>query len=241
MSLPKDKTLIWVVNVFDRTWDLRVQIELLRLQYGTAIPIHVYCSAPGLVKGAEHADSVVIVDERDKTNGFRDAMRYTSKIGIGYDIVVSTHAKTWSTDYSAIDKILEKFVEEKSQFAFLDDSPRGAMCDDRADSMYCDLILSTGAMAGCLFYPDDSNRDFPERSLYKKMLENGARMQRIKHMNGGRLSNGDSGQFVFPKIDDGESKLLCGYMSETKWSLLKESNLGYYNHLSSIHEEWRKK
>lgn len=238
MGIPDKTSILWVVNVFDRVWDLRVQLELMRKHYGDSLKIHVYCSNSS-IRFAELADSVTCVNERDKTLGFRDAMRYTAHAGVGYDVVVSSHAKMWSTDYSDVDFMLKRFVDGRYQFAFLDDGPKGAMIDDRNDSMYCDLIVSTGAMAGCLYYPDDPTNDFPERTMYRKMRENSRATMKITHQNGGRMSNGDSGQFVFPMFDAGKSKLLCGYISETKWSLLKEASIASYDSVSSIYDEWK--
>jgi hypothetical protein len=226
-------SVLWVVNVFDRAWDLQVQLRLLRRHFGKRIDIHVYCSGP-LERGV--TDEIMVVGRTDdRQNGFRDALRYTAGAGMQYDVVVSSHAKAWATDYSVIESMIQRFWADGTQVAILDPGQRGCMMDDDKVGMYCDLIVVRGELSGLLYHRDDFHGLFPEKMAHRWILRHCASIKHIFH-NGGRLTNPSSGHFVFGSLDGSESELLCSYISDEKWGKLSDE---YRASVDDIFQRWR--
>lgn len=237
-GLPRETTALWVINVYDRFWELEVQLEIMRHTLAENFEVHVYCSGPVAPK----VGPLIHVAHRpsdSRQNGFRDAMRYTALAGVAYDLVVSTHAKTWPTDMFEIQRFLGQMVREDKQFLYLDDGPLGAMVTGKRDSMYCDFVAVPGELSSLLWSRKDFHRKFPEIIAYEHLLHHITRPMPITH-TGGRPVDGDSGKFIFSELGGNPSlELLCGYVSEEKFQRLKFKCPRTYSMVEDIHIRWK--
>jgi len=237
-GLPRGTTALWVINVYDRFWDLEVQLEIMRQTLVENFRVHVYCSGP-VAPNVGPLINVVHRPSDSRQNGFRDALQYTARAGTPYDLVVSTHAKTWATDMFEIQCLLGQMLREDRQFMYLDDGPRGAMMTGKRDSMYCDFLALPGELSSLLWSRKNFQREFPEVIAYEHMLHHITRPMPITH-TGGRLTNGDSGKFVFSELGgDPCLELLCGYVSEEKFQRLKLKCPRTYSMVEDIHTRWK--
>lgn len=108
--------IFWVVNVYGRLTELRIQTRLIRRYFGDRVKIMVFTTAeqnPGSFKTAE-TDIFVAAPNSGHHNGVRDSYNASvAHVTDDIDIVVTTHADCLFNDYSAVDAIIDKMLSTK--------------------------------------------------------------------------------------------------------------------------------
>ena len=109
----KGKRVLWAINVYDRIDQLKQQEEAIRQKYGRDIDILVFCNNTQIPHATYREDILITYGKNSGHHGgVKDAHNANLPHLKNYDIIISSHADCFFTDWNAPRVFVEKMLAD---------------------------------------------------------------------------------------------------------------------------------
>ena len=229
------KKILYTLNVFNRSVDLKIHLTLLRKEFGNEVIFATLCN--GDIKPSGLEDTFIKYPNRGHHEGTLDSIKLMTDLSNKFeaDIAVWAHAKSWWTDFKVIRNILENMEYNNYHLSMIDPLPLGALNDKVNRGWWCDwMAFDTELLyeAGPMIEHNDVG-DWTETQVerhYKNLVkkDNILIIPAITPIaqNGHRRTDIPPYDKIFKNImNDENCHILAHYDIKTKLALLKQYNI----------------
>lgn len=171
--------VLWLIGVFERPTDARLQMALIRHDLQKRVDILLFCNAEKEELATPmHSGEDLYIRWKNSGhyNGCRDAFNSGMSCAHLYDYVVWTQAKNVMSHPTMVMDVIGKLEQTGKPLAVLDDSKRlGKFKDEKEYSIHGDLLVMKSVFYQKICpWTDDLSQTtsvWPEKSLYRRIIQ----------------------------------------------------------------------